>query len=305
MTNTANLSLPFAPSDILLSGKVAIITGGGAGIGKGIALAFARFGADVVVADKNADAGQTTADEINNLPKTPQRPQHDPQQDQQHDQQPGKCLSVPTDVRDFSQTKAMVQTTLEHFGRLDILVNNAGGTRMSSFLELGEVGWQRHIDLNFKGLFGPTDAVAKAMIAQEQGGVIINVSSIEATRAAPLFSVYAACKAGMLNFTRTMALELADHNIRVNAIAPDVVDSPHLALFDEHFSYLSGGEEGRRRAVPLSRSGTTDEIAAPCVFLASEMGRYITGATIPIDGGTHASSGWTRDSKDRWTLFPV
>ena len=284
-------SHPFTPADILLSGKAAIVTGGGAGIGKGIALAFARFGADVVVADKDTEAGQATADEINNLPAP--------------DSQIGRCLSVPTDVRDFPQTEAMVAATLEHFGRLDILVNNAGGTRMSPFLELGEVGWQRHIDLNFKGLFGPTDAAAKAMVAQQQGGVIINVSSIEATRAAPLFSVYAACKAGMLNFTRTMALELADHNIRVNAIAPDVVDSPHLALFDEQFSYLSGGEEGRRRAVPLSRSGTPDEIAAPCVFLASEMGRYITGATLPIDGGTHASSGWTRDSKDRWTLFPV
>lgn len=275
---------PFSPNDILLTGKTAIITGGGAGIGKGIALAFARFGADVVIADKDAEAGQTTAAEVEQLGR--------------------RGLAITTDVRDFQQVQSMVDAAVGQLGRIDILVNNAGGTRMAEFLELGERGWDRHIDLNFKGLFGPTDAVAKVMIAQGEGGAIINVSSIEGTRAAPLFSVYAACKAGMLNFTRSLALELADHNIRVNAITPDVVDSPHLELFDQHFSYLSGGEEGRRRAVPLSRAGSTDEIAAPCVFLASEMGRYITGITLPVDGGTHASSGWVRDPEGRWTLFP-
>lgn len=276
---------PFSPSDILLTDKVAIITGGGDGIGKGIALAFARFGADVVIADKNAEAGEAVASEVRALGRN--------------------GVAITTDVRDFQQVQAMVDSAVEQLGRIDILVNNAGGTRMSAFLELGERGWDRHIDLNFKGLFGPTDAVAKVMVAQGEGGVILNVSSIEGTRAAPLFSVYAACKAGMLNFTRSMALEFADHNIRVNAITPDVVDSPHLELFDQHFSYLSGGEEGRRRAVPLSRAGSIDEIAAPCVFLASEMGRYITGATLPIDGGTYASAGWVRDPQDRWTLFPT
>ena len=276
---------PFTPDDILLTEKVAVITGGGDGIGKGIALAYARFGADVVIADKNAEAGQAVAEEIQQLGR--------------------QGLAITTDVRDFQQVQAMVAATTEQLGRIDILVNNAGGTRMAPFLELGETGWQRHIDLNFTGLFGPTDAVAKAMIAQGDGGVIINVASIEGTRAAPLFSVYAACKAGMLNFTRSLALELADHNIRVNAITPDVVDSPHLALFDQNFSYLSGGEEGRRRAVPLSRAGSVDEIAGPCVLLASDMGRYITGATLAIDGGTHASSGWVRDPENRWTLFPT
>ena len=285
MTSQQPMETLFDPSHILLTDKVAIVTGGGAGIGKGIALAFARFGADVVIADKDAEAGEQAAEEVSQTGR--------------------RGVAITTDVRDFAQVQAMVAATVEQLGKIDILVNNAGGTRMAPFLELGEEGWKRHIDLNFGGLFGPTDAAAKVMIEQGTGGSIINVASIEATRAAPLFSVYAACKAGMLNFTRTLALELGDHNIRVNAITPDVVDTPHLALFDQHFQYLSGGEEGRRRAVPLSRACTPDEIAGPCVFLASEMARYITGATLAIDGGTEASSGWVRDTQNRWTLFPT
>jgi NAD(P)-dependent dehydrogenase (short-subunit alcohol dehydrogenase family) len=269
------------PSDILLTDRVAIVTGGGQGIGEGIALGFARFGAHVVVADKNAETGERTAAAVRALGRD--------------------GLAIATDVREFDQVKAMVDQTMSHFGRLDILVNNAGGVRYSSFLDLGQRGWQRHMQLNLEGLFGPTDAAVRAMLKGGRGGVVLNVASIEALRAAPMFSVYAACKAGMVNFTRSLALELADHNIRVNAIAPDVVETPHLR---EYMGSPTGGTaESRARGIPLRRTGTVDDCAGACIFLASDMASYITGVTLSVDGGTYASSGWTRNPDGSWGLF--
>jgi NAD(P)-dependent dehydrogenase (short-subunit alcohol dehydrogenase family) len=269
------------PSSILLTDRVAIVTGGGQGIGQGIAHAFARFGAHVVIADKNAEAGERVAAEVRALGR--------------------EGLAVTTDVREFEQVNALVQRTVERLGRLDILVNNAGGTRYASFLDLGQRGWQRHMELNFSGLFGPTDAAVRAMLKCGRGGAIVNIASIEALRAAPMFSVYAACKAGMVNFTRTLALELADHDIRVNAIAPDVVETPHLR--DYEGSATGGSRDARARGIPLRRAGTVEDVAGAAVFLASGMASYITGVTLSVDGGTYASSGWTRNPDGSWGLF--
>ena len=131
--------------------------------------------------------------------------------------------------------------------------------------------------------------------------LVLNVASIEALRAAPMFSVYAACKAGMVNFTRSLALELADHGIRVNAIAPDIVDTPHLQAFEG--SATGGSREARERGIPLRRAGTVEDCANACIFLASEMASYVTGVTLSVDGGTFASSGWTRNPDGSWGLF--
>jgi len=160
----------------------------------------------------------------------------------------------------------------------------------------------RRIDLNLTSLFTTTQAAAQAMVAGKRGGAIINIASIEGLRGAPLHSVYAACKAGMVNLTRTAALELAEHGIRVNCIAPDVVlteamvrNSPE-ALNPEfqktHASYF-----------PLGRTGNFDDCAGVAVFLASAMSAYVTGVTINVDGGTWASSGWTKDKAGKYRLF--
>jgi len=271
------------PSKILLTDQVAIVTGGGQGIGEGIALAFARFGAHVVIADKNAEAGERVAAAVEGLGR--------------------RGLAITTDVRDFEQVQAMVDQTVAELGRVDILVNNAGGTRKALFLELGQKGWHKHMELNFDGLFGPTDAAVRAMIDGGRGGSIINVASIEALRAAPNFSVYAACKAGMLNLTRSLALELAEHGIRINAIAPDVVMTPHLREYEQKHSEQAGSAKGRQRMIPLGRDGTPEDCAGACVFLASEMAAFVTGINLSVDGGTFASSGWTRDHQGAWGLI--
>ena len=140
------------------------------------------------------------------------------------------------------------------------------------------------------------------MIAGGQGGTVINVASIEGLRAAPFYSVYAACKAGMINFTRTVALELAEHGIRVNAIAPDLVPTAHMAKFAP--ALLSEeGKAAQARYIPVARAGNLDDCAGAAVFLASAMAGYVTGVTISVDGGTWASSGWTRNDVGGWKLF--
>jgi NAD(P)-dependent dehydrogenase (short-subunit alcohol dehydrogenase family) len=272
-----------SPDDILLTDQVAIVTGGAQGIGEGIATNFARFGARVVIADKNAETGESTARAIRDSG--------------------ADALFVKCDVRELDQVEQMVEAAQKAFGRIDILVNNAGGVRRAPFLELQERGWRKHIDLNLYGLFGPTDLAARAMIAGGRGGSIINVATIEAFRGAPHRSVYAACKAAMVNFTRTLSLELAEHGIRVNAIAPDIIATPGIRLVDADGGAPSKRLAALKQAVPLGRVGHTDEAAGACVFLASRMAAYVTGATLHVDGGTWASSGWTRDAQDRWQLF--
>lgn len=272
------------PSDILLTDQVAIVTGGGQGIGEGAALAFAQFGAHVVIADKNPETSEKIAAQIREMGR--------------------EGIFIQTDVRELEQVRSMVDETMERLGRVDILVNNAGGTRRASFLDLEPRGWRRHMELNFDGLFGPTDAAVRAMIKGGRGGNVINVASIEGQRAAPNFSVYAACKAGMINFTRTLSLELAEHNIRVNCIAPDHTDTPGI----RGLGGQPPSEEtvtAYKRAIPMSRAGTMDETAGPFVFLASNMASYVTGVTINVDGGTWASSGWLRDTDGEWSNTPL
>lgn len=159
------------------------------------------------------------------------------------------------------------------------------------------------MELNFTGLFGPTDAAVKRMIEGGRGGSVINVASIEAFRAAPHRSIYSACKAGMVNFTRTLALELAEHNIRVNAIAPDIVATPGIRLVDPDGDAPPERLDALKRHIPLARVGHTDDTAGACIYLASKLASYVTGITINVDGGTWASSGWSLDRKGRWQLF--
>jgi NAD(P)-dependent dehydrogenase (short-subunit alcohol dehydrogenase family) len=274
---------------MLLTDRVAVITGGGGGIGRAIALACASVGADVVIGDIIPERCEEVAARVREAGR--------------------RSLAVPTDVTDTGQVRALIDSAASHFGRIDILVNNAGGVSPRPFIDQSERSWRRHIDLNLVSMLAATSAAAPAMIRGGRGGSIINVSSIEGSRAAPNFAVYGACKAAMLNFTRTMALELAEHGIRVNAIAPDYTVTPglrgnHTGPVDPSTWIRPSArqEDATARRIPLGRAGMDTECGNAVVFLASAMGSYVTGAVIPVDGGTWASSGWIRDQAGNWTL---
>ncbi len=277
------------PTDILLKDQVAIVTGGGGGIGRGIAVEMAKFGAHVVVADIDAQRAEEAAGLVRKAGR--------------------EALAVTTDVMNTDQIRAMVAATEKRFGRIDILVNNAGGVTARRFLEQSERSWRRHIDINLVSMLAAIHASAPIMIKNGRGGAILNVASIEGFRAAPTFAVYAACKAGMVSFTRSMALELAEHKIRVNCIAPDHTKTPgnhgqRTGPIDE--SKLTRPPEeldAYARLVPLGYEGTVDQCGTAAVFLCSKMAEYITGITLNVDGGTWASSGWLKSKNGKgWTL---
>ncbi|MES2258518.1 MAG: glucose 1-dehydrogenase [Pseudomonadota bacterium] len=267
---------------IRLDGKVAVITAGANGIGEGAALAIARFGGDVVIADIDQVNGERVAAAVRALGR--------------------QALFVPTDVMHTDQVEAAIAAAVERFGRLDILVNNAGGSRHVDFLTQSERSWRKHIDLNLVSMLAATQAAAQAMIAAGNGGTIVNVASSEGLRAAPGYAVYAACKAGMVSFTRSMALELAGHAIRAHALAPDMIETPGLSPYFDNASPAMNA--ARDRYIPLGRLGSIEEIGNVVVFLASSMSSYLNGLTIPVDGGAIASSGWTRSPANGvWNLY--
>jgi NAD(P)-dependent dehydrogenase (short-subunit alcohol dehydrogenase family) len=279
------------PTDYQLTDQVAIVTGGGSGIGRAIALTYAAAGADVVIADINPALCEET---VARIAETGRR-----------------GLGIPTNVMDTDQIRAMVEKTEQEFGRIDILVNNAGGVSGRPFLEQSERSWRKHIDLNLVSMLAATSAAVPVMIKGGRGGSVINVASIEASRAAPNFAVYAACKAGMLNFTRTLAVELSDHQIRVNAIAPDFTATPGILGLDPtrpvdataDAPYSPERADAIKRRIPLGRGGVDMECGNLALFLSSKMSDYITGAVVPIDGGTWASGGWVRNRAGNWALM--
>lgn len=278
-------------SDILLTDQVAVVTGGGGGIGRAIALAFASVGADVVVADVVPERCEETVARIEELGR--------------------QGLGVPTNVIEADQVRACIDRAADRFGRIDILVNNAGGVSRRAFIEQSERSWRKHIDFNLVSVLAATSAAVPIMIDGGRGGSIINVTSIEGSRAAPGYAVYAACKAGMNNFTRTLALELAEHAIRVNAIAPDFTETPgtrgNFTGPVDPSTWIQPTpqqKESVARRIPLGRPGMDSECGSAAVFLASRMASYITGTILPVDGGSWASSGWVRNSKDDWILPP-
>lgn len=189
-----------------MDGRVAVVTGGGAGIGRAAALALAQRGADVAIVDVDVDRARAVVGKVQALGRT--------------------GLAAPADVLDQAAIIAAIDAADARFGRVDILVNNAGGVRLGRFVDQMERSWRKHIDMNFVSMLTATHAAAGVMIRGRDGGAIVNVASIEGSRAAPMFAVYGACKAAMLSFTRTMAVELAEQGIRTNAVAPDWVRTP-------------------------------------------------------------------------------
>lgn len=274
---------------IRLDGQAAFVTGGGGGIGRAIAIRLAEAGADVAIFDIFPERAEETATRVREAGR--------------------RALAIPGDVMDADALRTAIDRTAAEYGRLDILANNAGGVSARPFLEQSERSMRKHVDINLMSMLIATQAAAIHMVAGGRGGSIVNVASIEASRAAPNFAVYAACKAGMLSFTKSMAVELSGDGIRVNCIAPDHTITPgnqgnragpvDPATWKQHSPETI---DAMNRMIPLGREGVDMECGDAAVFLSSAMASYITGVLLPIDGGTWASSGWVRGRNGKWTL---
>lgn len=267
--------MPIDPTTALLTGAVAVVTGGGAGIGRGIARGFAAFGATVAIWEQDPEQCASAAAEVGGL-------------------------GVPTDVRDPDGVDAALARTIDELGPVSILVNNAGGVFWKPLLDGTPNGWDALVRSNLAHVLLCTQRVARTMVDAQTAGSVVNVTSIEGVRAAPGYAAYAAAKAGVISFTKTAAVELAPHGIRVNALAPDLTVTEGLtAVAPDGTLERAGG------MIPLGRPGHVDEMAGAAVFLASDLSSYVTGQTIHVDGGTHAAGGWYRaPDRDAWVLGP-
>jgi 3-oxoacyl-[acyl-carrier protein] reductase len=247
---------------VKLEGKTAIVTGSRRGIGRAIALALAKEGANVTVSDVNQEDCQKVVSEIEKMGR--------------------KGLAVQCDVTSTPEVEALVKKTVEKFGRLDILVNNAGIISYKPFLELTDEDWDRTLGVNLKGQFLCARAAAREMI-KNKWGRIVNIASISSGGcgiAFPLIAHYTASKGGVMALTEALALELTAKGINVNAICPGAVDTDMTKGAKE-----SGQLEPLLLRIPKGRLGKPEEIANLAVFLASEEASYITGAAIVVDGG--------------------
>ena len=243
-----------------LEGKVAIITGAASGLGQATALLFAREGAKVVIADINEVGAAETLDQI--------------------EAAGGKGLVVRTDVTSAKDTERMVEKTVQTYGKLDILFNNAGIAMRLPVVELAEADWERCIDINLKGVFLCSKYALPEMI-KNGGGSIINMSSIYGIVGARTRAAYAASKGGVANLTRSMALDYAKYNVRVNCICPGFVETP---LF-KGVVRTQAEYEALVNLHPMGRLGLPIEIAYGALYLASDESSFVTGIALPIDGG--------------------
>jgi len=241
------------------SGKVGLITGGGSGIGKATAVLFAGRGGAVVVADVKEAAATATADEIRRAG--------------------GRALAVRCDVTVWDQVQAAVNCARKEFGGLDVVVNCAGILKGHFLEETPEAEWRQVLDVNLTGAFLVTKAALKAL-RERGGGSIVHIASRMAIRVKEGHGAYAASKAGILQLTQMAALEGAPHKIRVNCVCPGFVDSPMTRT-----GYGEDAFDGWNKVCPLGRAATPEDIAKAMVFLASDEAAFITGVTLPVDGG--------------------
>jgi len=243
----------------LTKNKTVLITGATRGIGKGIALAFAENGANVAF---TYSASVAAANEL----------------EKQLQNFGIKAKAYQSNAADFEAAQTLVANVIETFGSLDILINNVGITKDNLLMRISEADFDSVINVNLKSVFNLTKAVIRPMMRQ-RNGVIINMSSIVGVKGNAGQTNYAASKAGIIGFTKSVALELGSRNIRCNAIAPGFIETEMTAKLDE------ATVDGWRKAIPLKRGGTPTDIANACLFLASDLATYITGQVLNVDGG--------------------
>ncbi len=263
-------------SKFRLDNRVSIVTGSGRGIGKAIALHYAQVGAHVVVAELDRSTGEATAQEIRALGR--------------------KSLPVVVDVTKSEQVAKLVEAAMKEFGRIDILVNNAGAANpMTPVVNISDEQWDWGIRINLTSTFLCSRAVSRVMIDQKKGN-IISMASAAGIRANPGLAPYAASKAGVINFTKTLSSELARYHIRVNCIVPGAVESELGAAMRG-----SAQERVERAGIPLGRLGQPEDIALAAIYLASDASDYLTGECLEIKGGAYTRQG---DTEMFITKFP-
>lgn len=243
----------------LLEGKTAIITGASRGIGKGIAKVFAEQGANVAFTYSSSEAPALELEKELNETGV-------------------KAKAYKSNAASFEEAQALADDVLKEFGSIDILVNNAGITKDNLLMRMTEADFDKVIEVNLKSVFNMTKAVQRTMLKQRKGS-IINMSSVVGVKGNAGQTNYAASKAGIIGFSKSVALELGSRNIRSNVIAPGFIETEMTAVLDEKTV------QGWRDNIPLKRGGSPEDIANACVFLGSDMSAYITGQVINVDGG--------------------
>ena len=242
----------------ILTGKVALVTGGGRGIGRAIVLELAGQGADVVVSDIDPVIAEQTAAEVRNLGV--------------------RSLALKADVSKADDVEAMVRKSIEAMGKIDILVNNAGITRDTLLMRMEEKDWDLVLAINLKGAFLCTKAVSRPMMKQ-RSGKIVNIASVVGLTGNAGQSNYAASKAGLIGFTKSVAKELASRNIQANAVAPGFIETEMTAHLPQE------ARDAFLVQIPAKRPGTAQDVARVVAFLSSPASDYVTGQVIPVDGG--------------------
>ena len=244
----------------LLEGKNVIITGASRGIGKGIAEVFAKHGANVAFTYSSSEGPALELEK-------------------ELDEMGVKAKAYKSNAASFEDSETLVAKVLEDFdGRIDVLINNAGITKDNLLMRMGEADFDQVIEINLKSVFNMTKAVQRTMLKQRKGS-IINMSSVVGVKGNAGQTNYAASKAGMIGFTKSVALELGSRNIRCNAIAPGFIETEMTEKLDEKTV------QGWREGIPLKRGGSPEDVANACVFLASDLSDYVTGQVLNVDGG--------------------
>src|SRR5687767_13567199 len=253
-------------SPFSLEGKTAIVTGGGTGIGKSIAIEFARAGADVGLCSRKMEHLEPVAKAIHDLGR--------------------RSFAMPVDVRQEEQVKAVVERAVQEFGRLDIMVNNAGASFRAKPEDISINGWNTVVGINLNGVFLGCKWAGKQMMQQKTGGVIINISSIAGVYGSTMMSHYGAAKAAVITLTRELGVAWGRKGIRVNGIAPGPVETEgYLDVLHKTDPEAKKTYDAVAARVGMGRWGKVEEIAYPAVFLASDAASWMTGETIVIDGG--------------------